>query len=113
MSGVNNGAERAILVGMDFGRHGFEESLEELGLLAQSAGIAPFLTITGKRQRPDPALFAGSGKVSEIRDAAREGGAELVIFNHELSPAQERNLEKELGVRVVDRATLIIDIFAQ
>jgi GTP-binding protein HflX len=106
-------AERAILVGLDFGQRGFEDSLEELGFLAQSAGIAPRLAVRGKRARPDPALFAGSGKVEEIRAAAAREDAELVIFNHELSPAQERNLEKELGVRVVDRATLIIDIFAQ
>jgi len=106
-------AERAILVGLDFGQGGFEESLEELGLLAQSAGISPRLAVRGKRARPDPALFAGSGKVEEIRALAKQEEAELVIFNHELSPAQERNLEKELGVRVVDRATLIIDIFAQ
>jgi len=106
-------AERAILVGLDFGQSGFEESLEELGLLAQSAGVIPGLAVRGKRAKPDPALFAGSGKVDEIREMAEREQAELVIFNHELSPAQERNLEKELGVRVVDRATLIIDIFAQ
>jgi GTP-binding protein HflX len=105
--------DRAILIGLDFGQMGFLESLEELGLLAVSAGIVPRAYISGKRARPDPALFAGSGKVEEIRVAAEREGANLAIFNHELSPAQERNLEKALGVRVVDRASLIIDIFAQ
>lgn len=105
--------ERAILVGLDFGQIGFMESLEELGLLAESAGVVPCAYVSGKRSRPDPALFAGSGKVEEIRAAVARDSANMVIFNHELSPAQERNLEKALGVRVVDRATLIIDIFAQ
>lgn len=101
------------MVGLDFGQMGFLESLEELGLLAVSAGVVPCVYVSGKRSKPDSALFAGSGKVKEIRVAARREGAELVIFNHELSPAQERNLEKALGLRVVDRASLIIDIFAQ
>lgn len=101
------------MVGLDFGQIGFLESLEELGLLAISAGVVPCAYISGKRNKPDSALFAGSGKVEEIRLAARREGAGLVIFNHELSPAQERNLEKTLGLRVVDRASLIIDIFAQ
>ena len=105
--------ERAILVGLDFGQIGFLESLEELRLLAESAGVIPCGFASGKRSRPDPALFAGSGKVAEIRAAVTSGQATMVIFNHELSPAQERNLETALGVRVVDRATLIIDIFAQ
>jgi len=105
--------DRAILVGLDFGQMGFLESLEELGLLAVSAGIVPRAYISGKRSKPDSALFAGSGKVEEIRAAAQRENAGMAIFNHELSPAQERNLEKALGIRVVDRASLIIDIFAQ
>lgn len=113
MHNRDRGPDRAILVGLDFGQMGFLESLEELGLLARSAGIVPCAYITGKRSKPDSALFAGSGKVEEIRGAAGRENAGLAIFNHELSPAQERNLEKTLGLRVVDRATLIIDIFAQ
>ncbi|TAG82308.1 MAG: GTPase HflX, partial [Burkholderiales bacterium] len=70
-------------------------------------------TITGKRDTPDPALFVGSGKAGEIATTASEGAAELVIFNHSLSGAQERNLERELQCRVVDRRALILDIFAQ
>lgn len=69
--------------------------------------------VGGRRQRPDSSTFAGSGKVEEIADVARAHGAGLIIFNHELSPAQERNLERATGVRVIDRVSLILDIFAQ
>ena len=103
----------AVLVGLDFGRGGYAEGLEELGLLAASAGIRARAVIRGRRDRPDPAHFAGSGKVEEIRRALKEQGATLAIFNHALSPVQERNLEKALGVHVVDRTRLILDIFAQ
>ena len=113
MVGEATGANRAILVGFDFGQSGFSESLEELRLLALSAGIVPVAQITGKRSRPDPALYAGKGKTEEIRTAARESGANLVVFNHQLSPAQERNLNLALGARVVDRTALILDIFSQ
>ena len=103
----------AVLVALDFGTEGYAESLDELAFLARSAGLEVRGVVKGKRARPDPALFAGSGKVGEVRAALSEGGAGLVVFNHELSPAQERNLERELGVRVVDRTALILDIFAQ
>ena len=103
----------AVLVGLDFGRGGYAEGLEELGLLAASAGIRAKAVVRGRRDRPDPAHFAGSGKVEEIRRALKEQGATLAIFNHALSPVQERNLEKALGVHVVDRTRLILDIFAQ
>jgi GTP-binding protein HflX len=103
----------AVLVGLDFGRGGYAEGLEELGLLAASAGIRARAVIRGRRDRPDPAHFAGSGKVEEIRLALKEQGATLAVFNHALSPVQERNLEKALGVHVVDRTRLILDIFAQ
>ncbi|HZF19950.1 MAG TPA: GTPase HflX [Burkholderiales bacterium] len=103
----------AVLVGLDFGRGGYAEGLEELGLLAASAGIRARAVIRGRRDRPDPAHFAGSGKVEEIRRALKEQGATLAVFNHALSPVQERNLEKALGVHVVDRTRLILDIFAQ
>jgi len=113
MSETQPGPDRAILVGLDFGQDGFAESLEELGQLALSAGIEPVATITGKRSRPDPALYAGKGKAAEISEAAEAHGANLVVFNHQLSPAQERNLNNSLGARVVDRTALILDIFSQ
>jgi len=104
---------RAVLVGLDLGQRGYLESLDELVLLARSAGIQPMAVIRGKRDKPDSAVFAGTGKVSEVRDAVQSQQAGLVIFNHDLSPAQERNLEKTLGCRVIDRTSLILDIFAQ
>jgi len=113
MTETQPGPDRAILVGLDFGQVGFAESLEELGQLALSAGIEPVATITGKRSRPDPALYAGKGKAAEISEAAEAHGANLVVFNHQLSPAQERNLNNSLGARVVDRTALILDIFSQ
>ena len=103
----------AVLVGLDLGEPGYAESLEEIRLLADSAGIATRALIRGRRARPDPALFAGKGKVEEVARALADAGASLVIFNHELSPAQERNLERAIGCRVVDRTSLILDIFAQ
>ncbi|HTQ73135.1 MAG TPA: GTPase HflX [Burkholderiales bacterium] len=109
----SSGGDDAVLVGLDFGDRGYEEGLEELRLLAASAGIRARAVIHGRRVRPDPAHFAGSGKVEEIRRALKDQGATLAIFNHALSPVQERNLEKALGVHVVDRTRLILDIFAQ
>src|SRR4051794_23517247 len=92
----------AILVCLDFGKDdGFVESMEEIVRLAESAGITRHLIVQGKRQRPDAALFAGSGKVEEIHAAVEELGAGTVIFNHHLSPVQERNLEKKLECDVM------------
>lgn len=108
-----SGGRSAVLVGLDFGQDDYAESLEELKLLTSSAGMDPRAVVRGRRDRPDSALFAGSGKVEEVRRSVSESGADLVIFNHELSPAQERNLEVALGCRVIDRVTLILDIFAQ
>ncbi|HEU4853522.1 MAG TPA: GTPase HflX [Telluria sp.] len=104
---------RAALVGIDFGAGDFEASIEELSLLARSAGAEPITTITGKRSAPDAALFVGSGKADEIGHACVDENIDIVIFNHALSPAQQRNLEKRLQVRVLDRTSLILDIFAQ
>jgi GTP-binding protein HflX len=104
---------RAALVGVDFGKGDFAASLEELSLLAKSAGAEPILTVIGKRASPDAALFVGSGKADEIAHAATDNQLELIIFNHALSPAQQRNLERHLKVRVIDRTSLILDIFAQ
>ncbi|MDB5773908.1 MAG: hflX [Herbaspirillum sp.] len=104
---------RAVLVGLDFGKGNFATSLDELFLLSKSAGVDPVTTITGKRASPDAALFVGSGKAQEIADAIADLELELVIFNHALSPAQQRNLERLLQIRVLDRTSLILDIFAQ
>lgn len=104
--------ENALLVQLDFGEGDFAERFEEFQLLATSAGACPVETITGKRGRPDPSTFAGKGKVEEIVAAANAAGADLVLFNHELSPAQQRNLEKACQRRVIDRTALILDIFA-
>lgn len=104
---------RAALVGLDFGKNDFAASLDELYLLAKSAGAEPVITITGRRASPDAALFIGTGKAQEVADAVADLQLELVIFNHALSPAQQRNLERLLKVRVLDRTSLILDIFAQ
>src|SRR5437868_15359643 len=104
---------RAALVGIDFGVGDFSASLEELSLLARSAGADPITTITARRGAPDPAYYVGSGKADEIALACAAERIDIVIFNHALSPAQQRNLERRLTVRVVDRTSLILDIFAQ
>ena len=103
----------AILVAIDFGDPDTEESLEELRRLTESAGVMPVAVIQGRRSRPDAAYYIGSGKVDEIADAAKDLRAEAIIFNHDLSPAQQRNLESKIKRRVVDRTSLILDIFAQ
>jgi GTP-binding protein HflX len=104
--------ENAILVQLDFGEGDFAERLEEFRLLVNSAGARPLAVVSGRRAAPDPATFAGKGKVLEIADAARLHEADLVVFNHELAPGQQRNLERTLEKRVVDRSSLILDIFA-
>jgi GTP-binding protein HflX len=103
----------AILVSLDFGRGCYAEYLEELRQLAASDRITVSAVITGKRSRPDPAFYAGTGKVDEIAAVIEQTGVSLVIFNHNLSPAQQRNLEQRLQCRVLDRTSLILDIFAQ
>ena len=103
----------AVLVSLDFGEPDHAESLEEMQQLVASAGVVTRALVKGKRQRPDSALFAGRGKVEEIAETVTANHAPLVIFNHDLSPVQERNLEQRLKCRVVDRTSLILDIFAQ
>jgi GTP-binding protein HflX len=103
---------RAILVQLDFGERDFGERLDEFHMLAESAGAVPLAVIKGKRGSPDPKTFAGRGKVVEIGQAVQAEDADIVIFNHELAPGQQRNLERELECRVVDRSSLILDIFA-
>lgn len=104
---------RAVLIGVDFGGVDFASSFEELVLLAKSAGVKDYDAVTCKRSGPDAALYIGSGKAQEVSDLIVLYQAEIAIFNHALSPAQQRNLEKVLKVRVVDRTSLILDIFAQ
>ena len=103
----------AVLVGLDFGSADYAEGLEEIGLLAASAGVTSRALVRGRRARPDAALFAGKGKIEEIKRVVGENRAQLVIFNHELTPVQERNIERALDCRVIDRVSLILDIFAQ
>jgi GTP-binding protein HflX len=109
----HEGGERVILVALDFGKPDFAESVAELRLLATGAGLDILGEIQGKRSRPDAALFVGSGKADEIAALVAATEADVVIFNHELSPAQERNLERRLHCRVIDRVSLILDIFAR
>ena len=104
--------ERAVLVQLDLGQDAIEERLSELKLLVGSAGASVEAVIQGRRAAPDPKLFAGSGKVQEIGEALRVHEADIVIFNHALSPGQQRNLERELQCRVIDRTALILDLFA-
>ncbi len=109
----HQGGERTLLVSINFGDPDYQDSLIEFKTLAESAGLDIVAIVEGKRQRPDAALFAGSGKVEEIATAVNASDADLVIFNHGLSPAQERNLERIIQRRVIDRTTLILDIFAR
>ena len=104
---------RAIIVGIYFGKGDFEASMEELHLLVQSDGGQVVGAVTGTRKTPDASLFAGTGKVEEIKLEVQAQSAEIVVFNHSLSPAQQRNLEAKLEVQVMDRTGLILDIFAQ
>jgi GTP-binding protein HflX len=105
---------RAVLVGVDLGRgSSFDATLDELALLAQSAGDDPVARITAKRKAPDAALFVGSGKADEIKALVQAHQAEAVLFDQALSPAQQRNLEKHLGVAVADRTMLILEIFGE
>jgi len=105
--------EAAVLVSIDFGESDHSESLEELRLLAETAGVRTLAIVEGKRQHPDAALFAGSGKVQQIAELVERMEVPLVIFNHDLTPAQMRNLTAKLNTRVIDRTMLILDIFAQ
>jgi len=105
--------ETAVLVHVDFHDEQEREDPGEFLELVRSAGAEPATLLTGSRHRPDPRTFVGSGKVEELREAMAVHGAELVIFNHALSPSQERNLERVLKCRVLDRTGLILDIFAQ
>jgi GTPase len=104
--------ERAILVRIGLGHPPDPEELGEFDALARSAGAIPVATIIGSRKNPEPRYFVGSGKAEEVRARAAAEAADVVLVDHELSPSQERNLEKLIGRRVLDRAGLILDIFA-
>jgi GTP-binding protein HflX len=105
--------EKAVLVHLAFPKTDYEADRREFIELAQSAGAEVKAVIGGRRQRPDASLYIGTGKADEVAGAAQAGGAELAVFNHELSPSQERNLEKRIQARVLDRTGLILHIFAQ
>ncbi len=105
--------QRAVIVQLDLGQGAIDERLSEIKLLATSAGASVEAVVQGRRPAPDPALYAGRGKVQEIAEALRAHEGDIVIFNHALSPAQQRNLERELQCMVIDRTALILDIFAQ
>jgi GTP-binding protein HflX len=110
---IRDDVPKVVLVHVNFNNPGFDEELDEFNQLVTSSGLTTESIITGQRDRPDARFFVGKGKVAEISEFVRQHGADLVIFNHELSPAQERNLEQEFKCRVLDRVGLILDIFAQ
>lgn len=105
--------ELSVLVHLDLYRNPEANDPREFEELVLSAGGDPVDFITGQRDQPSPRFFVGSGKLDELKQSVQQHGAEVVIFNHTLSPSQERNLEKELSCRVLDRTGLILDIFAQ
>lgn len=107
------GKERAVLVGLRLPSAHHDDSLRELESLADTAGIPSLACVTQNRLRPDPRYFIGKGKVEEIKAAAAELGADVVIFDAELTPGQARNLEETIGAKTIDRTQLIMDIFAQ
>lgn len=104
--------EVSVLVGLDTGDYDAEVSIDELEELAKTAGSKVLAKIIQKKEKPDPATYIGSGRLKEIRDFCRDNEADLIIFDCELSPSQQRNVENFTDVRVIDRTTLILDIFA-
>ncbi|WP_340616041.1 ribosome rescue GTPase HflX [Xenorhabdus entomophaga] len=107
------GGELAVLVHVFFSQEKDTENLSEFESLVTSAGVSPVQIVTGSRKAPHPKYFVGEGKAEEIAEAVKNSGADVVLFNHTLSPAQERNLERLCQCRVVDRTGVILDIFAQ
>jgi GTP-binding protein HflX len=112
-SSTERSSPRALLIGVDFGEHGFDPSLYELGELAKTAGFEVADSIVCKRKIPDPAFFVGSGKAEEIKNLIALYKVSEVLFDQHLSPSQQRNLERYLGVPVNDRTLLILEIFSQ
>ena len=113
MTGNGTNGVKAVLVGLDMGVSSHSEDLGEFRELALSAGFASVGEIGGKRLKPDSATFAGSGKVEEIALAVKASEAQFVLLNHDITAVQERNLERAVGVRILDRTGLILDIFGQ
>lgn len=107
------GGEQAVLVHVNFSDENDREDIEELGLLVSSAGVSTLAVVTTSRKNPDAKYYVGTGKAEEIAQTVKAEGADIVIFNHALSPSQERNLEALFQCRVLDRTGLILDIFAQ
>lgn len=107
------GGESAVLVSLDFGEADYAESLEELRQLASTAGLDVRASVEGKRPKPDATYFVGSGKAGEVAATLEATDSRVVVFNHDLTPSQQRNLERKLECRVVDRTGLILEIFAQ
>lgn len=107
------GSDDAVIVSLDFGDSGYEEGLEELKQLAISAGMNIRGVIEGRREKPDAKYFVGSGKAEELKATVKATESKVALFNHDLSPSQQRNLERLLECRVADRTGLILDIFAQ
>ena len=105
--------EQAVLVHLDFPDESTREDLTEFKMLVSSAGINALTVVSGKRNTPHPRFFVGSGKAEEVAEAVRLYGANVILFNHSLAPSQEKNIEALCECRVVDRTTLILDIFAQ
>jgi len=105
--------EKALIVHLSINESFSEDDLSEFVQLVRSANVEPLATITGSRRAPDARYFVGKGKLEEVKRVLHETCADIVLFNHSLSPSQQRNLEKELEVRVLDRTNLILDIFAQ
>ena len=105
--------DQAVLVHIDFPEGDDREDPREFEELVVSAGGSPVGLITGSRTTPHPKYYVGTGKIEEIRQLVEESQAEVVLFNHALSPSQERNIEREIKCRVLDRTGLILDIFAQ
>ena len=98
-----DGGDAAVLVSLDFGDTGYEESLEELRQLALTAGLDVRATVEGRRPKPDATYFVGSGKADELAVALQATESNIAVFNHDLTPSQQRNLERKLACRVVDR----------
>ena len=113
MINTANGTETAVLVHIEFRSADFSEDLDEFIHLAASAGLQTLHIVSCRKNEPNPRFFIGQGKLAEIKQVVGTYRPDVVIFNHSISPAQERNLEKELGCRVIDRVELILDIFAQ
>lgn len=107
------GGDAAVLVSLDFGEFDYQESLQELRQLVVSAGLSVCATVEGKRLKPDAKYFIGSGKAEELTSTIKATDSKVAVFNHDLSPSQQRNLERLLECRVADRTGLILDIFAQ